>query len=64
MDIYSKDLKPGQKAQIILDKYSEVLNKSTRNKLHSWPDWFSKDPWYGQHIIDSAIKSLKFKNAL
>jgi len=64
MDIHDKNIKPAIKAQYIIDNYSGLLNKSTRNKLHSWPDWLSVDPWHGEKIIQSVARSLVYKKAI
>ena len=64
MDINDKDIKPAIKAQYIIDNYSHLLNKSTLNKLHSWPDWLEPDPWHGGSFIKAVIESLNHKGAL
>jgi len=64
MNINDNNIKPAIKAQYIIDNYSHLLNKSTLNKLHSWPDWLGIDPWHGYSVIKAVIKSLEYKRSL
>ena len=59
MDITDENIKPAVRAQFILDNHSNLLNKTSLNKLSEWPEWLNKDPWYGNKTIEQVNKKIK-----